>query len=190
MAEPQEGSRERLWQNRWGRTAGVFRVDGDQSQTFRVRFEGPRHGWLFIHLDLIGMGEFVCRASFVPNDFLGELVAALLTVMTDGGSAAAASHGEPDTFEFRFTGTQDRSDMRMELVAFPSFDGRESAEGDPVLSLSGAGDQVCRGFVWGLRQLQSEVTAEKYQAEMEYPFPTTGIAKLSELLGGEFAPGE
>jgi hypothetical protein len=187
MADAEPSGSERLWQNGWGQTIALLRIDGDQSQGFRVWFEGPRHGWLFFHLELIGMGEFVCRASHIPNDFLGELVAALLEVLRNGGSAVAASHGEPDTFEFRFTSPPGRRGMRFELVAFPGFDGREAAAGEPVLALGGSGDGVCRAFCWGLRQLQSQVSAEAYQAAMEYPFPTAAVAELGELLGGEFA---
>jgi hypothetical protein len=189
MADAKTGSTERLWRNGWGMTVALLRIDGDQSRGFRVWFDGPRHGWLFCHLDLIGMGEFVCRASHIPNDFLAELVVALLAVLRGGGSAVAAAHGEPDTFEFRFSSPPGRRDVRFELVAFPSFDEREAAAGEPILALGGSGDGVCSAFCWGLRQLQSQVSAEAYQAAMEFPFPSAGVAELSELLGGEFASG-
>jgi hypothetical protein len=33
------------------------------------------------------------------------------------------------------------------------------------------------------------LTIQPDQAQMEFPFPTAGIAELSGLLGGEFAAG-
>ncbi len=186
-AEP--AGHERRWRNGWGMTMALLRVTGGRSEGFRVWFEGPRHGWLFFHLDLIGMGEFVCRASHVPNDFLGELVAALCGVLKRKRSTSAAAHGEPATFEFRFSRPPRKKDVRFELVGFPTFDGRGSAEGEPVLALGPNGDAVCRAFCWGLRQLQAQVTPEAYRAEMEFPFPAAGVAELCGLLGGEFAPG-
>jgi hypothetical protein len=180
---------ERYWRNGWGHSVALLRIEGEQSRGFRVWFEGPRHGWLFFHLDLLGMGEVVCRASHIPNDFLGELVAALLGVLKGAGSAVAASHGEPDTFEFRFSAPPTGREVRFELVGFPSFFGRESAEGEPVLALGPNSDNVCRAFCFGLRELQARLAPEAYQAEMEYPFPAAGVAELSALLGGEFAVG-
>jgi hypothetical protein len=188
MAEDTEPTgHERLWRNAWGMTVAALRITGQRSQGFRVWFEGPRHGWLFFHLDLIGMGEFVCRASHVPIDFLGELVAALCGILKRKQATVAAAHGEPNSFEFRFSRRPRTRDVRFELVGFPNFDGRASTEGEPVLALGPNGDAVCRAFCFGLRQLQAQVAPEAYRAEMEFPFPTEGIAELSRLLGGEFA---
>jgi hypothetical protein len=180
---------ERLWRNGWGMTVAMLRINGERADGFRVWFEGPRHGWLFFHLELIGMGEFVCRASHIPNDFLGELVAALCGILKRKQSTVAASHGEPISFEFRFSRQPRTKQVRFELVGFPSFDGRDAIEGEPVLALGPNGDAVCRAFCFGLRQLESLVSEEAYQAQMECPFPTAGIAELSGLLGGEFASG-
>jgi hypothetical protein len=186
-ADEQTSGYERLWKNSWGHTVALLRLSGGQSKGFRVWFEGPRHGWLFFHLELIGMGEFICRASHIPNDFLGELVTALCGILQRKRSTVAAAHGEPISFEFRFSRRPRSREVRFELVGFPRFDGRESAEGEQVLALGPNGDAVCRAFCFGLRQLQSQVWAEAYQAEMEFPFPSAGVAQLSELLGGEFA---
>lgn len=188
MVEPVESTgSERLWQNGWGMTVARLQIAGEQLEGFRIWFEGPRHGWLFFHLDLIGMGEFVCRASCVPNDFLGELVAALCGILKREQVTVAAAHGEPDSFEFRFTRPPDAKEVRLELVGFPSFERRESAKGEPLLALGPNGDAVCRAFCFGLRELQSQLSADAYQAEMQVAFPSAGIAELSELLGGEFS---
>jgi hypothetical protein len=190
MAEKaQPSGSERLWRNGWGHTVAMLRIDGERSEGFRVWFEGPRHGWLFFHLELIGRGEFVCRASHIPNDFLSELVASLSGVLKRKQSTVAAAHGEPISFEFRFSRQPRTKEVRFELVGFPNFEDRGSAEGEPVLTLGPSGDVVCRAFCSGLRQLQSQVSAEAYQAEMGFPFPEAGVAELSHLLGGEFASG-
>jgi hypothetical protein len=138
---------------------------------------------------MIGMGEFVCRASQIPNDFLDELVTALTGILQRKLSTVAAAHGEPNTFEFRFYRRPFTQEIRFELVGFPGFAARDPARGDPVLALGPNGDAVCRAFWFGLRELQLRISAEAYQAEMEFPFPTPGLDELSELLGGEIASG-
>jgi len=187
MADAEQGGNERQWRNGFGMTVALLRIDGDKAEDFRIWFDGPRHGWLFVHLDLVGMCKFVCRASHIQNDFLGELVAALLNVLKNGGEAVAAADGEPDTFEFRFTSPPGPLDVRCEVVGYPGSDGRESVTGETIIAVGGGSDAVCRAFCSGLRALQSQVTAEAYEAAMELPFPTAGVAELGELLGGEFA---
>lgn len=182
----QPHANERYWRNGWGITCAYLRNDGPQCEGFRVWFEGPRAGWVFFHLDLIGMGEFICRASQFENDFLGDLVAAIRGILTTEEATVAASHGEPISFEFRFSRQPGSKEIRFDLVGFPNFE-RDPAQADPVLGIAPNGDGVCRGFCFGLRRLQTEIGAEAYQAAMGHAFPTAGLAEICELLGGEFA---
>jgi hypothetical protein len=181
---------EHQWQNDQGHTVAVLRILGDQPGGFRVWIEGPRQGWLYCHLEMPGRGEFICRAACQPNDFLGEMVAALRGIVTTEESTVATAHAEPHGFEFRFVRPAGPKDVRFELVGFPRFDNRTPETTDPVLGIAPSGDGVCREFCRGLRLYQEKVSAEAYQTGMGIPFPTAELAELGTLLGGEFAPQE
>jgi hypothetical protein len=126
----------------------------------------------------------------VPNDFLGELVAALRGVLTTEDATVATAHGEPISCEFRFWRPPGTKDIRFNLVVFPTFDERGPTQGEEVLALGSSGDTMCRAFCRGLCRLQSLAGVGAYQAIMRYPFPVEGVAELCALLGGEFAADE
>lgn len=187
MSEPSPPGDIRYWKNGWGYVAAMLRVTAEPCQGIRVWFEGPRHGWIFVHVEMVGMGEFICRASYVPNDFVSDLIAALQQVLDGEPAAAAAAHGEPDTFEFRFSQVGSAAQIVVELAAFPGFDDRTPERGEPVMRLGGDDDGMCRAFCFGLCELESSMSADDYAAAMEYPFPTQALARLKQRLGGEFA---
>jgi hypothetical protein len=188
---PEHGSENtRVWQNAWGITMAQLVLRGEQATGFRAWFEPPHAGWHFPHIDLIGMGEFVCRASAHPNDFIADLIEALQGILGRKMRTAAVAHGEPRLFEFRFSRTPRTRQVRFELVSFPTVVPAED-QAEVILSLGPNGDTVCRAFCFGLRHLQQEVSAADYQAEIGYPFPAEQLAVLCERLGGEFtAPPE
>lgn len=190
--EPDPG--QRLWQNGWGMTMASLTLTAPPQpddtapvvQGFQVWFEPPRHGWLFPHVELVGCGEFVCRASNVENDFLGDLVEALRGILGGKNPAQANAFGEPQTFRFRFSRTED-GDVRCDIVTFNRF--VEPVVEEPVLGISAAGETVCRAFCFGLRELYRTVPPESYTVGYSHPFPTEALAALCAALGGEFADG-
>lgn len=167
-------------------TLAPLRPDGTEPgvEGIRVWFEPPRHGWLFPHIDLIGHGEFVCRASDVENDFLADLVAALQNVLGGSGPTVAVAFGEPQSFDFRFARNEGEH-IRCDLVTYNRF--VEPLVEEPILSLSGNGDGICRAFCFGLRELLRTAPAEVYAASYSHTFPTAALATLCATLGGEFA---
>lgn len=190
---PESDLPQRVWQNGWGMMMAAFtfaplRPDGTAPSVEGVRiwFEPPRHGWLFPHVVLVGSGEFVCRASDVENDFLGDLVQALRGILNGSEPTRAAAFAEPQTFEFRFT-RGEGGNVRCDVVAYNRF-AAPSAE-EPILTIAADGDGVCRAFCFGIRELHRSVPAEAYQASYTHPFPTETLAALCTDLGGEFADG-
>jgi len=187
----ESNQRQRLWQNGWGMSMAAFtlaplRPDGSEPlvEGVRVWFEPPRHGWLFPHIDLIGCGELVCRASHVENDFLGDLVGALLGVLRGAGPTRAVAFGEPQSFEFRFE-RGEAAHVSCTVVTYNRF--AEPVVEEPILTVSASGDVTCRAFCLGIRELQRALPAADYEAAYSHPFPTTEFATLCTELGGEFA---
>lgn len=191
--EPEPASesdlRQRLWRNGWGMAMGALtlaplRPDGTEPSAAGVRiwFEQPRHGWLFPHIELLGCAEFVCRASDVENDFLGDLVGALQGVLSGAGPTSAAAFGEPQSFEFRFTRAEG-GDVRCDIVTYNRF--AEPLAEEPVLTIAASGDVVCRAFCFGIRELQRSTTEGGWG--YSHPFPTAAFVSLCAALGGEFA---
>jgi hypothetical protein len=169
-------------------TLAPVRPDGTEPgvEGVRVWFEPPRHGWLFPHIDLLGCGEFVCRASDVENDFLNDLVEALLGILSGAGPTRAVAFGEPQSFEFRFA-RGEGGDTRCAAVTYNRF--AVPVVEEPIFTISARGDVVCRAFCFGLRELQRTVPAEEYAAAYSHPFPTAALSALCAELGGEFADG-
>ncbi len=147
----------------------------------RVWFEPPRHGWLFPHVELLECGEFICRASDVENDFLGDLVQALGGIFNEGRPTKAEAFGEPQSFDFRFARPED-GDIRCDIVTYSRFD--EPLVEHPILTITASGDGVCRAFCFGIRELQRAISAETYAEGYSHPFPTEGLTALCAALGG------
>jgi hypothetical protein len=168
-------------------TLAPLRPDGTApaAEGFRVWFEPPRHGWLFPHVELVGCGEFVCRASDVENDFLGDLVGALRGVLSDAGQRRAEAFGEPQAFGFRFT--RGEGGIRCDIVTYNRF--TEPVVEESILAITANGDAVCRAFCFGIRELQRAMSAEDYARGYSHPFPTEALTALCAALGGEFADG-
>ncbi len=169
-------------------TLAPLRPDGTApvAEAIRVWFEPPRHGWLFPHVELVGCGEFVCRASNVENDFLGDLVGALRGILSDAGPTRAEAFGEPQSFGFRFTRVEDGG-VRCDIVTYNRF--TEPVVEVPILTITTTGDGVCRAFCFGIRELQRALSVEEYAGGYSHPFPTEALTALCAALGGEFADG-
>lgn len=190
---PEPDPRQRLWRNAWGMamaalTLAPLRPDGSEPgvEGFRVWFEPPRHGWLFPHVELLGYAEFICRASDVENDFLGDLVGALRGILGDAAPTRAEAFGEPQSFGFRFTRAEG-GDVRCDIVTYNRF--VEPVVEEPILTIASDGDVVCRAFCFGIRELQRAASAEGVVWGYSHPFPTESLAALCARLGGEFAEG-
>jgi hypothetical protein len=188
---PEPETRQRLWQNGWGMSMAALtltpqRPDGTEppAEGVRVWFEPPRQGWLFPHVDLIGCAEFVCRASDVENDFLRDLVAALLGVLNGAGPTRAVAFGEPLSFEFRFM-RGENGDVSCTIVTYDRF--AEPVVEESLFRIAASGDVTCRAFCFGIRELQRAIPAADYLAAYSHPFPTAALAALCAQLGGEFA---
>ena len=167
-------------------TLAPLRPDGTapSAEGIRIWFEAPRHGWLFPHVELIGCGEFVCRASDVENDFLGDLVGALRAILSDAAPTRADAFGEPQSFSFRFS-RNEVGGMRCEIVTYNRF--LEPVVEEPILMITADGDAVCRAFCFGIRELRRAMSAEQYAGGYSHAFPMEDLTALCATLGGEFA---
>jgi hypothetical protein len=167
-------------------TLAPLRPDGTEpgAEGVRVWFELPRHGWLCPHVELLGCGEFICRASDVENDFLGDLVGALRNILSGAGPTRAAAFGEPQSFEFRFTRAEGGA-VRCDIVTYNRF--VEPLVEEPILRIAAGSDVVCRTFCFGIRELRGSMAGGAWG--YSHPFPTGAFAALCATLGGEFADG-
>src|SRR5688500_18615704 len=87
----------------------------------RLQFGKADHGWLPMTLELDGGEMLAFDLSYLPYDFIGELVAALSGVLDGPGEYAARMCEEPTEHEWRFRAF-DTSAATFEVVTW--FDGR------------------------------------------------------------------
>lgn len=190
---PEPEPRQRWWRNGWGMgmavlTLAPLRPDGGEpeSEGVQVWFEPPRHGWIYPHVVFVGQAEFVCRASNVENDFLGDLIRALFGVLDGTGPTAADAFGEPQTFQFRLS-RDEMGRIHCDVASFNRFS--ESSVEEVLFRFSSNGDGVCRTFCFGLRELRRSLTDEAYREGYHFDFPTDALTTLCRRLGGEFEDG-
>lgn len=146
----------------------------------RARLTAPVSGWMTFELRMLD-DECSIPVSYTPNDFLDELLTALI-LAASGTEGVAVAHSEPNTFVIRFTPDRERSQIALKVIEFPG--GRtQRPDGEHRMGCVGDTEKIVVPLWRAVRRLESEVPAEDYRREMRWAFPADKLARLSELLG-------
>lgn len=151
----------------------------------KLRFGKAHHGWLPTVLEVDG-DELAFDVSYLPYDFLGELVAALSGVLDGPGEYVARICEEPAEHDWRFR-SFDRSAVVFEVVSYP---GPRGGKGGVVARQWGTPLEVVLPFWRGLRELASRMQAERFRANWSQPFPSDALDRLTARIGNSRAPVE
>lgn len=137
-------------------------------ETLRVRFDGPSNGWLTLST-AAGEQRWEVVVSYTPNDFLLELVTALLSCADyENTTFVAHANAEPDVYLFAFL-------RRDEHVSFAVL---EKASPDRVFSVNGTFETVVVPFWRALRRLQTTFIQHQWQ----WSFPQREMAALTAAV--------
>jgi hypothetical protein len=143
----------------------------------KLRFGKARHGWLPATLEVDG-DVLAFDVSYLPYDFIAELVAALAGVLEGPGEYVARICEEPTEHDWRFR-SFDPSAVVFEVVTYA--DGR-GGNGEVVARTWGAPLDVVLPFWRGLRELSDRAQAERFRANWIAPFPFDALDRLSERV--------
>jgi hypothetical protein len=116
--------------------------------------------------------------SYIPYDFVGELVAALTGVLTAPGEYAARICEEPAEHVWRFR-SFDPSSAVFDVLTFPN--GRRD-RGEVVAEAWGAPLEIDLPLWRGLRESSSLAAAEGYRRNWSEPFPFDALDRLTERI--------
>lgn len=138
------------------------------AQSLRIDFEKPASGWMRCRVTT-GSGDAEIFVSHTPNDFIRELLNALLNATEFSGSFEAVANEEPRQVAFAFG----RSAGRIELTGY------DRTTGEVLVSFSGSPADVLVPFWRSLRRLQSDWA----DAEWQWHFPEGEMTKLGAVVG-------
>jgi hypothetical protein len=145
----------------------------------KLTFGKADHGWLPATLDLEdGSGAFAFDVSYLPYDFLGELVAALSGVLDGPGEYVARMCEEPAEHDWRFRAF-DRSAVTFEVVTYR--DGR-GGKGEVEGQAWGTPLDIVLPLWRGLRELESRAQAERFRSHWNGPFPSDALGRLTARI--------
>ena len=134
-----------------------------------VRFDPPIVGILPLEASS-GPEKISLEASYVPNDFLTDLVTALSLVTTTQGRWFAIANAEPTEVELFFN----RAAWGVKLTIK-----RDNSECEPF-TFEGSVREVILPFWRALRRLQHD---EEFLSIWKGPFPHMEMKRLSERVG-------
>jgi hypothetical protein len=143
----------------------------------KLQFGKARNGWLPATLELDG-DRLVFHVSYLPHDFVGELVAALSGVLQGPGEYVARICEEPTEHDWRFR-SYDLSAVVFEVVTYR--DGR-GGKGEVEATVWGTPLEVVLPLWRGLRELSSRTAAEGYLRNWSEPFPIEALDRLTERI--------
>ena len=144
----------------------------------KLQFGKARHGWLPTTLELDDRGVLAFDVSYLPHDFIAELVAALAGVLGGPGEYVARMCEEPTEHDWRFR-SFDPSAVAFEVVTYR--DGR-GGRGEVVARAWGTPLDIVLPFWRGLRELSERAVAERFRANWSAPFPSEALDRLSERV--------
>ena len=143
----------------------------------KLRFGRARHGWLPTTLEL-DEDTLSFDVSYLPYDFVGELVAALSGVLDGPGEYIARICEEPVEHDWRFR-SFDRSAVLFEVVTYAH--GR-SRTGEFVGRVTAPPLEIVLPLWRGLRELGSRAHGEGHQSNWTLPFPFDALDRLTERI--------
>ncbi|QVL32735.1 hypothetical protein KIH39_02100 [Telmatocola sphagniphila] len=108
--------------------------------------------------------------SYTPNDFLDELLTALLLV-TQRVESVAIAYTEPTVFRFKFTRNEETDLISLDIYSDASRL-RRPGEVLAVFSTKGNVKSIVTPFWKAMRKLESLTSPEEYRARMRLDFPT------------------
>jgi hypothetical protein len=151
----------------------------------KLRFGKAHHGWLMAVLEVDGE-ELAFDVSYLPYDFLGELVAALSGVLEGPGEYVARLCEEPAEHDWRFR-SFDRTAVVFEVVSYP---GQRGGKGEVVTRQWGTPLEIVLPLWRGLRELSSRTHAERFRANWSQPFPSDALDRLTARIEHSAPPDE
>lgn len=143
----------------------------------KLRFGRARHGWLPTTLELAD-DTLVFDVSYLPYDFVDELVAALSGVLAGPGEYVARICEEPTEHDWRFR-SFDRSAVVFEVVTYA---GGRVEKGEVVAKVWGPPLEVVLPLWRGLRELSSRARQEGWRSHWSAPFPFDALDRLTERV--------
>lgn len=143
----------------------------------KLRFGKAHHGWLVTTLELDD-GPLTFDVSYIPYDFVGELVAALSGVLDGPGEYVARICEEPAEHDWRFR-SFDPSAVVFEVVTYP---GGRGDRGEVAAKVWGTPLDVVLPLWRGLRELSGRARAEGYRSHWSAPFPSDALDRLTERV--------
>lgn len=137
------------------------------SQRLSFGFESPHAGWLALYVRA-GETEISLDVSYVPNDFLEELIAAVASVISIDGSFSAMAYEEPEQAFVVLT----RRDRAVVLSV------QRHLDSEPIFTFSGTVASVVLPIWRGLRRLQADPDIGEWRRR----FPTERMIQLTEAV--------
>ena len=159
----------------------------------KLRFGKARHGWLPTVLETDGE-ELLFDVSYMPYDFVGELVTALSGVLDAPGEYVARICEEPPEHDWRFE-SSDASAVSFRIVSYPK-GRRTKSEAEVTAETWGAPLDIVLPFWRGLRELASRARDEAFGSHWNEPFPFEALERLTVRVeqarsaGGAGHPGD
>lgn len=141
----------------------------------KAAFSKPSNGWMTFDLET-PEAHFSFSVSCVPNDFLWELLSALILAKS-GVESKALANAEPHIAEFHFVPTG-HDEITLQVV---EHGGRQRVGMVPFVHC-GTTDSIVLPFWRAVKKLQSEISPEEYLAAMKWEFPADQLGRLSQLL--------
>jgi hypothetical protein len=143
----------------------------------KLQFGKADHGWLPATLELDD-GPLLFDVSYLPYDFVGELIDALSGVLGAPGEYVARICEEPAEHDWRFR-SFDRSAVVFQVVTYR--DGR-GGRGEVEAELWGPPLDIVLPFWRGLRELAGRARAEGFRSHWSGPFPFDALDRLTERV--------
>jgi len=140
-----------------------------------VTFDSPHSGSLCVHL-VTGAVTATIGASYIPNDFLEELVHALLNVTLGTGTFSAIANDEPTVQCVQFESTGRRVDLRVRHGAHQE---------DVALDYSAKMSAVVLPFWRALRRLQHDPALPEWRRSFpdhEMTLLTAQVERLKHVV--------
>ncbi|MBB4636879.1 hypothetical protein [Longimicrobium terrae] len=142
----------------------------------KVTFGRAHHGWLPVTLELDD-GPFPFDVSYMPYDFVSELVAALHGVLSGPGEYVARICEEPVEHDWRFR-SFDPSAVIFEVVTY-RWGRRPGEKGEVTVKQWGTPLEMVLPLWRGLRDLAGRARAEGYRSHWDAPFPFDALDRLT-----------
>lgn len=158
----------------------------------KLRFGTARNGWLPAELEA-NAGRFAFDISYLPNDFLLELIEALTGLLRGAGEWRACLPQEPVEVEWRFFRIQDG--CVFSLVEFPGSE-RTKGSGAKIFEFSGYPLEIVLPIWRGIRELRGRKFKEGFGTHWRHhwahPFPDQALDALTAAIedAGEESRGE